>query len=246
VTSLGEVLALDNSSKHKIQRLLIVCSASTARAAQPKHEVQVDFPSLPIPTSKKTPIAISVRSDDASWASRTLSEVEEQVERTLQPYVQPLLLVIGICAFLALAFLFAVPDRRDDSRTMWLHSSDLERVDALVREQRIITEQELRKVVTWQLRNVLKNEQPQQSTVKGGTRQLLFISIPLATVVVCALVLLLTCYPPAVFLWGDEVGRYASMLQRRNFLWSVIIAVPFVGLLSNLFYAGVVPWFSGL
>jgi hypothetical protein len=45
-----------------------------------------------------------------------------------------------------------------------------------------------------------------------------------------------------VFLWGDEVERYESMLQRRKLLWGVIGAILFVGLLSRLFYEGVVPW----
>jgi hypothetical protein len=250
LTNVDDVLALDNSHKHKIQRLLIVCSASTAGAARPEHEVQVDFPNLQSPTltadrSKKTAVAIGVRSDIAGWANRTLSEVEEQVERAWQYYVQPVLLLIGIaaCSLAILMFLIAPPERRDDYRGMWLKGSDLERVDALVREQRIITDQELREVVTRQLRNVLENERPQQSTVKGGTRQLLFIGIPLTIVVACALFLLITCYPRAVFLWGDEVQRYANMLQRRKILWGAIGAILFVGLLSKFLYEGVVPWF---
>lgn len=258
LTNLDDVLALDNSQKQKIQRLLIVCSASTVGAVRPEHEVEVDFPSLQSPTStaadgtKKVAVAITVRSDTRGWANRTLSEVEEQVERTWQRYVKPVLLLIGIafCSALVLLFLFvpfAQPERRDDSRRMWLQGSDLERVDALVRGQRIITDQELREVVTRQLRNVLENERPneraQQSTVKGGTRQLLFIGIPLAVVAACSLFLVVTCYPRAVFLWGDQAERYANMLLRRRILWGVIGTILFAGLLSKFFYEGVVPWF---
>ncbi len=75
LTNVDDVLALDNSHKHKIQRLLIVCSASTAGSVRAEHEVEVDFPSLESPTSttpeagggtKKAAVAISVRSDTAT------------------------------------------------------------------------------------------------------------------------------------------------------------------------------------
>jgi hypothetical protein len=42
-------------------------------------------------------------------------------------------------------------------------------------------------------------------------------------VVCCGFALLMTCYPKAVFLWGDEVERYAHLLQRRTILWSIIL-----------------------
>lgn len=250
LTNVDDLLALDNSPKQKIQRLLIVCSAATAGAVRPEHEVEVDFPSLQNPIStaadgtKKAPVGISVRSDVTGWASRTLSDVEEQVERTWQHYVQPVLLLIGItvCSLLVLLFLFAPPAKSSAFREMWLKDSDIERVDELVRGQRVISDQELREIVTRQLRNVLEYERPQPLTAAGGARQLLFIGIPLLIVAACALVLAITCYPRAVFLWGDEVERYASMLQRRKLLWSVIGAILLVGLLSRLFYEGVVPW----
>lgn len=257
LTNVEDVLALDNSQKHKIQRLLIVCSASTAGAVRAEHEVKVDFPSLTSPTSTaqapggtatpKAAVAISVRSDTRGWASRTLSEVEEQVERTWQPYAQPVLVLVGIALGCLLVLLFllppsAPPERRDDSRRMWLKDSDLEFVDALVRQPRSISDQDLREVVTRQLRNVVETERPQRSTIRHSNRQLLFIGIPLAIVVACALLLAFTCYPRAVFLWGDEVDRYAGMLQRRRILWGAIGTILFAGLLSKFLYEGIVPW----
>jgi hypothetical protein len=43
MTTLDEVLALENSRKHKIKRLVVASFASTPGAARPEHEVQVDF-----------------------------------------------------------------------------------------------------------------------------------------------------------------------------------------------------------
>jgi hypothetical protein len=43
VTSIDDVLKLDNSRKSRIRRLLVTCCASTTGAARPEHEIQVDF-----------------------------------------------------------------------------------------------------------------------------------------------------------------------------------------------------------
>jgi hypothetical protein len=89
MTTADDVLALDNSRKHEIERLVVVCSASTPDAVRPEHEEQIDFgyprPSSTPPNSNVPLVAISVRSDAGAWADRTLSEVEEQVERTWNP-----------------------------------------------------------------------------------------------------------------------------------------------------------------
>jgi hypothetical protein len=247
LTNLDDVLALDNSPARKIQRLLITCSASTAGAARPEHEVQVDFASPKTTASggKTTVVAISARSDNRGWASRTLSEVEEQVERTRPDYVLPVLTLIGILLLMVFILLTQFDSPRSPGRygfhTMWLHGSDLHRIEALVRD-RVITDQELREVVTSQLRNVLEDNRPPQSAVRGGTRQLVLIGVPLAVVFACIIILIATSYPRAVFLWGDQVERHSTMLQRRKILWGVIGTVIFYGLLSRLFFEGVLPW----
>lgn len=251
MTNVDDVLALDNSPKHKIQRLLIVCSASTTGAAKPEHEVHVDFGSPKSATidggSKKKVVAISVRSDIVGWASRTLSELEEQVERTWLHYTQPVLTLLGILLFLLLVFSMQLAAMRPQGQvgtgTMWLQGSDLDRVEALVRDQRTITDQELREVVTRQLRNVLEAERPQKSAAKSGIRQQLFVLIPAFVILSCIFILFSTCYPMAVFLWGDEVDRYSDTVQRRKLVWNLIFGILFVGLLSKFFYEGVIPWF---
>ena len=81
MTSVDDVLKLDNSRKSKIQRLLITCYASTEGVARPEHEIQVDFDGRAV-GKNRAKVIVSVRSDDAGWSDRALSEVEEQVERT--------------------------------------------------------------------------------------------------------------------------------------------------------------------
>jgi hypothetical protein len=125
---------------------------------------------------------------------------------------------------------------------MWLEGSDIEKVKKMVEGGRVITQEELREVVTLQLRNRLDHERALQRALPGGPRQLVFVGIPLLIMAGVALALVMKYYPRAVFLWGDEVARYETIKQRRKALWGIIGAVLFIGLLSRFFYEGVVPW----
>ena len=105
MTSVEDVLQLDNSRKSKIQRLLITCCASTKGAPRPEHEIQVDFDGRNV-AKNKTKVIVSVRSDDAGWSDRALSEVEEQVERTsLQDVPHRVALVILVSSVLIVLLL---------------------------------------------------------------------------------------------------------------------------------------------
>jgi hypothetical protein len=61
-------------------------------------------------------------------------------------------------------------------------------------------------------------------------------------VALCVTVLLTTCYPTAVFFWGDEVQRHERTLQRRKLLWGFIATVTLVGLSSRLLFEPVSSW----
>ena len=89
MATVDQLLSLENSHKHKIQRLLIICSGATKGAVRPEHEIQVDFGKNKSPSSDTKIVEVSVRSEDDGWASRALSEVEEQLERTWLRYVVP-------------------------------------------------------------------------------------------------------------------------------------------------------------
>ena len=245
LASIDAVLALANLRKHRIIRLVITCSAGRKGAARPEHEIQLDFAGRTKLSTRDTKVvAISVRSDAVGWPGRTLSELEEQVERTWLPYLP----VLALCGFLIVALivlLFQVlpaPVTQDPAGTMWLRDHDLDRVDQILSQRRPITDEEMRDITARQLRNILDDRRPRQRSPTGRTRQVVCIVIPLLTVIVCGFILLLTCYPGAVFLWGDEEQRYASLLQRRKTLWGIIIGVPVVGLLANLLIIGVASW----
>lgn len=247
MTSVEDVLKLDNSRKSKIQRLLITCCASTEGAARPEHEIQVDFDGRIVGKSK-TKVIVSVRSDDAGWSDRALSEVEEQVERTsLQDFAHRAVLVllggsVAVILLLMLAFSLGPGSGRlaiDFAGAMWLHPSDMDHVEQILKQGRTITDEEMREINTMQLRNLLEEQRPKPA-FNGWTRQKTFVGAPLLIVLACVVYLGLRCYPSAVFLWGDEVERYNKMLQSRRIIWNIVIGMTVVGVLSKFLYAGLV------
>jgi hypothetical protein len=241
LSSVEEVLSLDNSRRQRIKRLVISSSASAPSAPRPEHEIQLDFvgfqPSSMRGSSKA--VAISVRSDSIGWANRTLAEVEEQVERTWLYNIHPIFAIAGIffVVLIILVSLYLSPRFGPYADSMWLTNSDFDHIKNKLGDQHILTDEELREVSTMQLRNLVKDWKPQSSVRADSTRRL-FLAVPLCGVLV-GLVYLVTCYPSVLFLWGDEVERYEKKVQRRRTVWGIIIAITVVGVLSRFFFEGV-------
>jgi hypothetical protein len=124
----------------------------------------------------------------------------------------------------------------------WLNASDIDRIETMLAQRPTLTDEELREISTMQLRNVLAARRATRQTQENQTRRTLFLVVPLSVVVICIVVLLGTCYPSAVFLWGDEVQRYASTVQRRKVMWGIIIGVTVVGVSSRFFFEDVASW----
>jgi hypothetical protein len=161
LSSVDEVLATDNSRKYKIERLAIHCSA--VGAPRTEYEAQVDFggPSNSQQSHgvKTKVVAITIKSDNPSWNSRTLSQVEEQVERTWVYQTASLglliVLLVGSFLFLASQFVTLLPST---SATWWLNRSDRERLTQMLKEHPTLTDENLREIETRQLKNVLREK----------------------------------------------------------------------------------------
>jgi hypothetical protein len=131
MTGVDAVLALENVRKHKILRLVITCSAGRKGASILEHEIKVDFGRQgPGSTTASKVVAISARSDAVGWPSRTLSELEEQVERTWLLYSQPIIMLCGLLVGALVLILFQLPlpvapSALDVTRAMWLRDHDL-------------------------------------------------------------------------------------------------------------------------
>ena len=239
LSSIDAVLALENSRKQKIQRLLITSSALARGASRPEHEIQVDFAGNTTDPNKGNRnvkvVAVSVRSDVAGWASRALSEVEEQVERTWQRHFQPILVLIILLLCVLIAFIshFVPLNTKISLSRDSLRDSDWDRLEMILNQNRTMTDEEVREMFTREYRNILEDQRPKQLPQQGRTRQLFLIGVPFLIVMTCGFALLLTCYPKTAFLWGDEKERHASMLQRRKLLWAIIIGVMIIGVGSK-------------
>ena len=167
MNTVEDVLQLDNSHKRKIERLVIRCSASTPNAVRPEYEVEVDFPypkpNPSTPGSITNVVAISVQSEAAAWANRTLSEIEEQVERTWLNYPRKtttfiVLAFILVLTMLALVISPLLPLSPTQAETradwLWLKSSDVDRIEGMLKAP-VLTDEQVREIFTMQLRNVL-------------------------------------------------------------------------------------------
>lgn len=254
--SLTDVLEMENSKRRRIQRIVMTCAAETEGAPRSLHEVQIDFashhpPTKPGEATSGARITVRVTSDATGWASSTLSEIEEQVERTWpQDRGLTTLLVVAALSLLALLVIVIAASSGglqpglppDIVRPMWLRSADLDRVEAITKGNRTITEEELRDIASRQLRNVLDEYRPSRKPGKWKARPLVLGGVPLTITLIAAIWLLARCYPSSVFLWGDEVGRYAKVVQQRRVGWNVIILGMVVGVLAGLLAVGVTSW----
>jgi hypothetical protein len=254
LTNIEQVLALENSKKHRLERLVIVSSAATEGARRPEYEVLVDFGVVKKQRTATTAtpvklVTVEVRSDAPNWNRQTLSQVEEQVERTRLGQTAPVISLLVLILLLAGFFLVQFPPRLEggggsweSSRRLWLNEKELDRIEQAVKENRTLTDAEIREITTGQLRNVLINARPPAEANPTRTRPLLLFGIPFLMLVAVAVYLVVACYPGAVFLWGDELERYNAVLQRRRVLWSVIVGILVVGVLGKLLSEGVLSW----
>jgi len=249
LSSLDEVLALENSRKKRIERLLIVCSGDD-QSGTVQYQVEIDFGVVKTPlnsppnTHAQKMIAVTVMSDDSPWNARVLSEIEEQIERTRLGYIPSYLTILGIAIALVILMFAAGPrivvtPNRDLSNVMWLDDSSRARVEKILSDGHTLTDQEMREINPIQLRNLIENQKPPLPP-KGQTRRLMLVGLPVLFLPGCIIGLIFT-YPTTVFLWGDEKESYANLRQRRNILWGLIIGVVLVGMLSKFLYEGLAP-----
>jgi len=241
-SSLSDVIKTDNSRRYRVRRLLISSSATELRTGMLKHEIQVDFGkkinSASTGNSQKSVIEILVRGESAVWNNRALASVEEQVERTKSQYAMPIVTLVSIlilALFLSLSQI-SVAQHNTFADTMWLKKSDLSFVKKVLESNAPLSESEERELITRQLHNVM-DDQKALEPVKPKTRNLILFGLPLVFIIICA-VLVLFCYPRAVFLWGDEVARHQSRLELRKVFWVGVFLSVIVSVIVSLFSAG--------
>src|SRR5262249_14768145 len=145
------------------------------------------------------------------------------------------LFVLGLAltfSFLALVFfLYPIANQRSSlANNMWLTAADLQEL------QPYLTDPSLKKdlgsvVLARQVGNASRSRESGFSWRSLTQWRTILVLAPAIIIVVAFLYLFISCYPPAVFLWGDAEEEYKALVNKRRFIWSTIIASLFVGIL---------------
>jgi hypothetical protein len=242
--SLEDVLALDNSSRQRITRLTIHSESVTEGS---RREIEVDF-GLKLRNeagNQKSSVTIEVAAESARWVDESLAEIEQQVERSLTSYLVPISSCIAVMVASVVILLLATPSSQSSQdvlknleSTMWLTPAQIESYEKLLVAEGSLTPEVNRRLIEDQVRNtasVLRaQEQAKRASGTAGRASLW------ATLIVWAIGLLLinTCYPRALFLWGDEVGRASARDTRKKLLWSILLSGTIIPLFAKLYQSG--------
>lgn len=240
ITSLEELVSLDNSFKSPIKTLRIVCKEEQEETKrESKCEIFFDDPSIYVS------VDLSISSPNTEWAQNVNSLMDEQIERTLQrgfvPRLTsslgrrmfPLVAMIVIGFAMAMVSLSNVTDVTALRAMMWLTEADIKEfsqmatidTDALIKRQ---------------LRNI--SHLPESGQISKWFKDWRFYAStsPLLIVSGCLAYLFYFCYPPTVFNWGDMGERYSALVNRRKLLWSTVVFGTLIGLITNIAVYGFV------
>lgn len=154
-----------------------------------------------------------------------------------------LLVAFLVAALIALLFQFVSIASPLPLSAWSLNNSDLDRLEVMLKQHAILTDEDLREIDTRQLRNVLQGQRPERTPQTNEPIRTWFLPVAFIGIIVC-IVILFTCYPARVFLWGDEIERYANTVQKRRVIWGIIISVTVVSVLSRFLFEGVSSWFG--
>lgn len=238
--SLQHILDLDNSERSRVERLIIHCAAGPTSSDDPTHFVEVDFDGHRRPVD----VTIAVSSDDSRAASDAMSVAEEQVERMLERSLMHQLfgssefvrqLAVVITMLIAISTVVLVQLSKVDSQisnTMWLTPTDLSEIEPMLRSAKMLLPEQANDILSRQLRNVIAQQSRSPFSVLRDWR-VIVVLLPVV-IVIGAFIVLVSCYPSAVFLWGDAEEWYRRTLARRGWLWNVVIVTLILGVITNL------------
>lgn len=186
--------------------------------------------------------SVIVQSKDKRWAASLAAEIDEQLTRTKLtgiPYTArqslkarnwmttlliPIMLIITVALSAASLFSEATAQR--------------ERQQLLAIAKESITPESKIDFIFKAQKQYLEEKSKYSSSIGFATQKIdanLFIGL-LPIIVTASLLwyVLTKCYPPAIFSWGDMQKHYASLIERRKSLWSIIFTVIVLGFLVNL------------
>jgi hypothetical protein len=251
--TLDEVLALDNSAKHRIVRLQIHSTCRAPNSSSPQSEIDVDFGATfkSGTGSSQTGVSIEVAGESGTWVADTLSEIEQQVERSWVQHTPPALsiLLIILASLITVLLSFGprsdtVQTARDLATTMWLTEEDISPYAEKLSRAEALSEGEQRQILSRQMANVSTFFKHYDEVDRESRRSIGRSLLAVAAIAVVGVVLLVRGYPAAVFLWGDEKSRQETRERVKRLLWPLLLAISFIPVLVQLFLPSLLSGFK--
>lgn len=244
LTSHEELVSLDNAVKNPIRSLSIKASTMDLENTL---SVQISFDS-----DERDNVKLIVSGRSSKLADQTYAEIAEQLERTflgslVYRYFKPskhslffpmitIFFLVALTSVLSL-FLGLEKGSVDPSKLPLQEYRQLEKIsaDASTVEKKVDFLFQIERAKLLKLRPAEPlSLPPGLISVRSAV-----IFVPLLVMLGCIIYLVTSCYPRAVFVWGDYEEYYGQLLNRRKAIWTVVIATLFLGAMSSLLASGV-------
>jgi len=249
-----DLLALDNRVLDPLVFLEISASvvdgplSPTDEMSSVTNEASPLTISIKFASSEYRNVSLVVGSQDANVAAQVFGELEEQIERTFLTswiyrmmgedrmfvlLITPLSIpLIGLLWFGESLFGRPTPGLRSLPHTElrgFVEQADTSRT----------LEQKVDFLFALQRRQLAQANTPEPALLSNIHISHLFVLGPLAVVLCCAIFTIATCYPRAVFNWGDYEAHYTTILRRRSTLWTTVTVGMIVSVLASMFVMGI-------
>jgi hypothetical protein len=236
--TLEEVLVLDNSKKHRIVRLRIHSECRAPNSTSPQSEIDVDFGAIfkTESGSSQTGVSIEVAGESGGWVADTLSEIEQQVERSWVQHGPPMAFILLIILASLVTILISTMEPRFETNqtalslatTMWLTPDDISPYAKKLSRGEALSEDEQRQILSRQVANVNTLFKHYDQIDRGPLRPKVLSLLAVAAIAVVGVVLFIRGYPAAVFLWGDEKSRQKTRERVKAVLWPVLLTISII------------------
>jgi len=203
---------------------------------------------------EESKIRIKIECTDPKKGNDLFAEVEEQLERTfvnswlyslkklsfadmlMIPFVMMIVFVTFVLLFIE------TPSSLDKSNYL-----TREEIVYFQEKQDLVREQSekvnfIYELLQKQIQNIHSKNVATKSTsiIKFSSYlnyKTILIALPIL-IVTGGIFYIIKLYPGSIFLWGDYKDHFASIIERRKFVWNTIIIALLVGVIGNLFVFG--------
>jgi hypothetical protein len=193
-----------------------------------------------------TSIILAGKAQDSSWVNETISEIEEQIERTIQrdliyrikslPFFTSIA-TLAICILVLVGSLAIMKTSEENMNRLGLSLEDKKQLIELKKSVET-TEQKIDFIYSVLVNSVKEKDRIKlfDSFSKPSTY---FIITPMVVIILTFAYLIANCYPVYVFDIGDYGEYYRKIVERRKYLWSLLFSSLIIGIIANLFVFGI-------